>query len=111
MPKYQVDESDQFLKNVEEAAVWILESNFDQSEVMANAKVDELGAELNALKERLGDFPESGEADSVRGLRRFPIYEGRFSAKWIVNHTSKAVVLISLADSKYPRKLRQFSLD
>ena len=74
-------------------------------------KVDELGAELSALKSRMGDFPESGEADSVKGIRRFPVYDGRYSAKWVVNHITKTVTFIALSDSKYPKHLREFQFD
>jgi len=111
VPKYEVDESDQFLKDIEEAAVWILLSNIEQSETLADAKVGEFEADMNSLKERLRDFPESGESDAIQGLRKFPIYDGRFSAKWIVNHAARSVVLITLSDSKYPRPLRQFQFD
>ena len=109
--KYTVEESDQFLKDVEESAVWILLSNIDQSESLAEKKVDEFSEELNALKERLQKFPESGESDDIQGLRRFPIYGGRYSAQWIVNNVAKVETLISLSDSKYPKKLRHFQFD
>ena len=109
--KYSIQESDQFLKDVEEAAVWILLSNIEQSEALAEKKVDEFNDDLNALKARLQDFPESGEGDEIKGLRRFPIYEGRYSAKWVVSHITKTATLITLSDSKYPQQLRQFQFE
>lgn len=109
--KYSISEADQFLADVEEAAVWILLSNVEQSEALAEKKVDDFHADLMSLKNRLRDFPESGESDTIEGIRRSPIYEGRYSAKWIVNHVTKTVIFISLSDSKYPKQLRQFQFD
>lgn len=105
---FEIEESDQFLRDVEEAAVWILLSNIEHSESFAEAKVHEFSDGLNSLKERLKKHPESGEVDHVQGLRKFPIYEGRYSAKWIVDPVRRSVTLVALSDSKYPRALRQF---
>ena len=109
--KFNIEESDQFLADVEEAAVWILLNNLEQSETFAESKVDEFQADINALKVRLQSYPDSGEGDEVPGLRRFPIYNGRYSAKWIVNSIIKTVILVALTDSKYPKSLREFSFD
>jgi hypothetical protein len=40
MINYRINESEQFLKDVEEIAVWILETNIEQSESLAEKKVD-----------------------------------------------------------------------
>jgi hypothetical protein len=109
--KFNVEESDRFLKDVEAVAIWVLRSNIEQSESFAEKKVDELGGDINFLKNRLRDFPELGEADDIEGVRKVPIYDGRYSAKWIVNHAAKTVILITLSDSKYPRSLREFQFD
>lgn len=111
MGLFTVEESDQFLKDVEEAAVWILLSNLEQSESLAERKVDEFKADINSLKVRLQSFPESGEADELEGMHKFPLYDGRYSAKWIVNRIDRKVILITLTDSRYPRKLREFRLE
>lgn len=112
MSLFSVEESDQFIREVEEAAVWILLSNVEQSESLAEKKVDEFSEDLNALKGRLENYPESGEADdTLEGLRRFPLYNGRYSAKWIVSQIDRKVILITLSDSKYPNKLRELYLD
>lgn len=111
MSHYIVQESDQFIKDVEEAAVWILVTNIEQSESLAEKKIYEFNSELNFLKNRIQNFPESGENDSVEGVRKFPIYDGRYLAKWIVIHAEKTVIFISLSDSKYPKLLRQFAMD
>ena len=44
--KFNVEESDQFLSDVEEAAVWILLSNLEQSEAFAESKVDEFQKDI-----------------------------------------------------------------
>ena len=111
MSKYALEETDQFLTDVEGAAVWILLSNIEESEALANKKIAEFQKNLEALKEQLRDFPESGENDELPGLRKFPIYGGRYSAKWVIIHTARIVILVALTDSKYPRKLREFRLD
>lgn len=111
MQKYEVTESDQFLKDVEEAAVWILVTNIEQSETLAEQKIEDFQNDLNSLKNRLSEFPESGQADDIVGLRKFPIYLGRYSVKWIVNHIEKRVTLVTIADSKYPQNLREFKYD
>ena len=111
MINYSVNESDQFLKDVEEIAVWILISNIEQSESLAEKKVDELSAEIVALKARLRVFPESGDTENITGIRNFPLYSGRYSAKWIIDYVGKTVNLIALTDSKYPKSLREIHLD
>lgn len=108
MSQFEIEETDQFLKDVEEAAVWILLSNIEQSVSFAETKANQLATDLNSLKERLKKYPESGETDDIQGLRKFPVYEGRYSAKWTINHVKKIVILVALSDSKYPRNLRQF---
>lgn len=108
---YEINASDQFLKDVEEAAVWILLSNMEQSESLAEKKVDDFNKEVDLLQRRLQKFPDSGEGDEIQGVRRFPVYDGRYSAKWIVNHFTKTVTFISLSDSKYPKHLRQIQFD
>lgn len=109
--KYALVETNQFLVDFENIAVWILVSNSEQSDVFAEKKLNEFAEEMATLKSRLGSFPESGEMDIIQGVRRFPIYSGRYSVKWIVNNTSKTVVLISIADSKYPKSLRHFQFN
>lgn len=108
---YEIKASDQFLKDVEEAAVWILVSNVEQSDSLTEKKVDDFNKELDLLQRRLQKFPDSGEGDEIQSVRRFPIYDGRYSAKWIVNHVFKTVTFVSLSDSKYPKHLRQIQLD
>jgi hypothetical protein len=50
---------------VEEIAVWILLTNIEQSESLAEKKVDEWSAEMKALKACLQVFPDSGDRDNV----------------------------------------------
>jgi len=110
MPSFTIQETDQFLTDVEVAAVWILESNLEQSEEFALRKVDEFENGIEELKMRLKEFPESGEEDQIKGVRKFPIYSGRYSVKWVVQKPEKLVTLISLSDSKYPKRLRTIHL-
>lgn len=53
MPNFVILESDQFLADVEEAVVWILESNLDEGVDFAISKVDDFEQELEDLKSRL----------------------------------------------------------
>lgn len=70
--KFNIEESDQFLVEVEEAAVWILLTNIEQSQAFAESKLNEFEREINSLKIRLQSFPESGEGNEIKGLRKFP---------------------------------------
>jgi hypothetical protein len=111
MSQYIIQESDQFISDVEESAVWILESNLEQSEDLALRKVDEFQKDIQILKERLIDFPDSGEQDSIKGVRKFPIYGGRYSVKWVVQKADKLITLVALSDSKYTKALRNIQLE
>jgi predicted Rossmann fold nucleotide-binding protein DprA/Smf involved in DNA uptake len=111
MINYTVNESDRFLKDVEEITVWILLTNIEQSEFFAEKKVDEWYAEIMVLKARLQVFPDAGEIDKVEGIHKFPLYNGRYSAKWIVDYRAKSVHLITISDSKYPKYLREIYLE
>ena len=111
MPHYTIFETDKFLSDVEEAAVWILESNFDYSEDLAFRKLEELQIELETLKIRLQSYPETGEIDFIKGVRKFPVYDGRYSLKWIIQNTEKTVTLIALTDSRYPKNIRHIQVD
>jgi plasmid stabilization system protein ParE len=110
MPQCTILETDQFLSDVEDSAVWILESNLEFSEDFAVQKVDEFQEEIEAVKERLQSYPESGEWDVIKGVRKLPIYNGRYSLQWIVQIPDKSIILIALTDSKYPKVLRNIQL-
>jgi hypothetical protein len=111
MSQFTILETEKFLSDVEESAVWILESNLEFSEELAIRKVEEFQKEIEALKKRLQLYPESGESDAIENLRKFPIYQGRYSIKWIVQKTNQTVILIALTDLRYPKALRNFELD
>lgn len=111
MPNFAILESDQFLADVEEAAVWILESNLNEGVEFAVSKVEEFEQEIENLKIRLSQYPESGEEDDIRGVRKFPIYSGRYSVKWIVDKGAIQLTLIAVNDQRYPKKLRNIQFD
>jgi hypothetical protein len=111
MSQFKILETEKFLFDVEDSAVWILESNLEFSEAMAIRKVEEFQEEIDALKKRLQHYPESGESDAIESLRKFPIYQGRYSVKWIVQKADQTIILIALTDLKYPKALRNFELD
>ena len=71
----------------------------------------EFQSDIALLKERLQLFPESGEADKVTGVRKFPIYAGRYLVKWVVQKSGRTVSLIALIDSKYPKQLKTIQLE
>ncbi len=41
----------------------------------------------------------------------FPIYNGRYSVKWVVQKSEMLITLMTLSDSKYPKALRNILLD
>lgn len=57
MPSFIFQETDHFLNDIEVAAVWILESNLEQSEEFALRKVDDFENGIEELKMRLKEFP------------------------------------------------------
>jgi hypothetical protein len=111
MKNYSVVESSTFSIDLEEAAIWILESNKEQSEEFAVKCADKLQSEVSTLILRLKKHPESGELIPNTQLRKTPIYNGRYSAQWIVVDQLMQVILLNLQDLKHPKELRNFSTD
>ena len=91
---FKVREADSFKADLEEAAFWLYRHNLEQSQESADHKFLELEQEINELKIRLTETPRMGQADEVSGLRRFPIYDGRYSATWLIDDTSQTVTLL-----------------
>ncbi len=91
---FEVLETDHFQAALEDAALWPYSHNLEQSQEFADRKLLELEDEINALKNHLRNTPRMGQADEITGLRRFPIYEGRYFASWIVDDEAKAVILL-----------------
>ena len=108
---YRVRETEHFLASLEEAAAWLYAHNLEQSEAFADSKFAELEKEINDLKAHLEEKPHLGQRDEITGMRRFPVYDGRYRVTWIVNHPAKTVTLLEFIDSKYPRELREFRFD
>lgn len=106
MAEFQIYESPRFLTDLEEALVWLYSHNFEQSEEFADKKFFEMKQELNGLKNHLKQTPYIGQADAVSGLRRFPMYDGRYFATWVINEKSRAVTLLEFIDTQYPKELR-----
>lgn len=99
---FEIQETDRF---------WLYSQNVEQSQEFADRKFLELEQEINALKNHLRKTPRMGQADEITGLRRFPIYEGRYSATWMIDDSKKVVTLLAFQDSKYPQNLREFKFD
>jgi cell division septum initiation protein DivIVA len=68
MSRYQIFETEQFLNDVEEAAVWILQTNSDQSEEFALTKLSDFQSDIKALKNRLRDFRSMMVGIQLSGL-------------------------------------------
>ena len=111
MSHYEIKETGQFLKDIEEASVWILLTNIEHSENLAETKLRQLESDLAVLKNKIQKFPESGEEVTAKGVRQSPMYDGRYSARWIVDHDKKTVTLISLLDLRYPKQLRNIPIE
>lgn len=108
MEEFDVQESDKFKAEMEEAVFWLYSHNLEQSQNFADKKALELEQEVNTLKNHLKKTPRIGQADEISGIRRFPLYDGRFLATWTTNQDKKLVLLLEFIDSKYPKQLRQF---
>lgn len=108
---FEVQESDRFKTEMEEAVLWLYSHNLEQSEEFADQKYFELQQEVNTLKNHLKRNPRMGQADEVTGIRRFPLHNGRFVATWLVIEASKTAILLEFIDSKYPKELRTVHSD
>ena len=109
--QFEVQESDRFRVEMEEAVFWLYSHNLEQSEEFADRKHFELLREVTALKSHLKRNPRMGQADDVSEIRRFPLYSGRYWATWILIEARKTAILLEFIDSKYPKELRQVDLD
>jgi hypothetical protein len=108
---YAILESENFRSDLEEAAMWLYIHNLEQSQNFADRKLLDLENEIENLKTHLTSTPSIGQEDESSILRRLPVYDGRYLVTWITNEKSQTVTLLALIDSKYPRKLREFSFD
>ena len=111
MSQYEINATGKFLKDVEEISFWIFVTNIEHSENLAETKLSQLKSELMALASKIQKFPESGEEVTSKGVRQSPVYAGRYSARWVVDHDEKTVTLISLLDLRYPKQLRNISTE
>lgn len=111
MSHYEIKRTDKFEKDVEEISFWILVTNVEHSENLAETKLSQLESELIALTNKIQNFPESGEEITSKSVRQSPVHDGRYSARWVVDHNKKTVTLISLLDLRYPKKLRNIQID
>jgi hypothetical protein len=108
---FLVQEAAAFTAGLEEALLWLYAHNLEQSEEFADSKFHELEQEIGALKRHLQQTPYMGQADVILGIRRFPLYGGRYLATWIVHENAKLVTLLEFIDGKYPKALREFHFE
>ncbi len=59
----------------------------------------------------MSNNPRMGQEDEISGMRRFPIYGGRFVVTWAINEVAVTLTLLEFLDSKYPQNLRGFFFD
>ena len=111
MEFFEVFETEQFKLNLEDAAFWLYLHHVEQSQDFADKKFLDLEQEINSLKNNLRKNPFMGQMDVITGIRRFPVYNGRYQLTWVVNEHSKSIILLEFLDSKYPEKLRGFYFD
>ena len=107
----KVQQTDQFKAALEEALYWLYSNNLEQSQEFADRKFLELQREVEELANHLRQTPLMGPADEISGLRRFPVYGGRYSVTWLVDDELNLVTLTEFLDSKYPQNLREFKFD
>lgn len=110
MEEFDVQESDKFKVEMEEAVFWLYSHNLEQSQEFADKKSLELQQEVDGIKVHLKKTPSIGQAEDVSGVRRFPLYSGRYLVTWTTDELKKLVTLLEFIDSKYPRQLREFHM-
>jgi hypothetical protein len=111
MQEFEILESDKFKIDLEDAALWHYSHNLEQSQDFADQKFIELEQEINGLKSHLRKNPRIGQTDEISGLRRFPVYEGRYLVTWAISDNEKTLTLLEFIDSKYPKQLREIFFD
>lgn len=87
---------------------YIIESNIDANYDVEFAieKSEEFEIEVRGLIKDLTLFPDQGLVHEKSGVRGKPIYSGRYSVRWVVNHNDREVTLISIIDNERPKELR-----
>ena len=110
MEEFEIQESDKFKVEMEEAVFWLYSHNLESTEEFADKKSRELQQEVNGIKAHLKKTPRFGQADEISGVRRFPLYDGRYLVTWTTDESKKLITLLQFIDSKYPRQLRQFQM-
>ena len=108
---FEVQQTDQFKADLEEALLWLYSHNFEQSQEFADRKFLELQQEIEDIEKHLAQMPHMGQPSDVSELGRFPVYGGRYSVTWFVENERKIVTLTEFNDSKYPKTLREFQLE
>lgn len=102
---YSVLESEQYFKDFEEIVLWIYLSNIEVSEDFAHKQTLKFNIEIDKLIARLMRYPESGlDEDDTIGIKRFPLYDGRYVVKWHFDHRKRIVTLLSIFDLRYPKE-------
>ena len=110
MREYDIQESQRFKTEMEEAVFWLYSHNLELSQEFADKKSLELQQEVDGLKGHLKKTPRIGQSDEISGLRRFPLYSGRYSVTWTTDETKRLVTLLEFMDSKYPQLLRHVQM-
>lgn len=105
-PPYTVVRTQSFLDQWQEAYDWLLESNFEQTEDfdLSKRRADLLTNEINTVVKNLEHTPNIGSKLDGQLTRSFPVHDGRYSLRWVVN--SATVNLVGLADNERPKALR-----
>jgi len=111
MASYRVLETSSFQNELEEAATWLYFHNLEQSQEFADQKFQELQQEVKHLEQHLTGTPYLGQADEISGLRRFPVYGGRYFATWVIDEVALTVTMLEFMDLKYPQSLRTFQFN
>lgn len=108
VPPYIEILTDSFSEDFALIVAYIIESNISANYDIefAIGKSEQFEREVKDLIKDLTLFPEQGvicEKSSVRGK---PIYDGRYSVRWVVNHDDREIGLIAIHDNERPKELR-----
>ncbi|MFM6929239.1 MAG: hypothetical protein ACKOX6_12300 [Bdellovibrio sp.] len=107
IPPYTPSLTNPFKEDFQDVVNYILQSNLESYDLsFCEAKIDDFQDEVLGLIDDLVLFPEQGVRDKSSGVRKKPIYRGRYSVRWVVDDTTRVVHLIGLKDNERPKELR-----
>ncbi|WP_413944598.1 hypothetical protein [Bdellovibrio sp. HCB-162] len=108
IPPYTEVLTESFREDFAVVGEYIIDSNVEAGNDVEFAieKAEQFEKEVRDLIKDLTLFPEQGTIKATSAVRGKPVYDGRYSIRWVVNHDAREVSLIAIHDNERPKELR-----